>query len=367
MAAEKLRALPRRTASPTTVGTPGEGDVIPSQKGERTSGPDPFVLCRTLVDPALRCQIATLPRSMRMIAGYHFGWWDRDGQPTPGRNQGKAVRPALTLLSALAVGGDEVGAVPAAVAIELVHNFSLLHDDVMDRDVERRHRPTAWTVFGTENAVLAGDALLALAPSCIAVCGEQLVQVLMQAVLELCDGQFADLAFQERDVVGLDECLEMANGKTASLLGAACQVGALAGGATAARARLLRDFGRHLGLAFQLVDDQLGIWGDPEVTGKPVHADLRARKKSLPVVAAMTLGSADGTKIAELYRSAQLSDGQLLELAGLIERAGGREWTQTAAEEQIEAATACLTAAEVVPGIAGKLQELANLVLSRKH
>src|SRR5436190_24292033 len=103
---------------------------------------------RTLVQPALREAVETLSGTMRMVAGYHFGWWDEHGQPTTA-DAGKALRPALVLLAAEAVGGEQRGAVPAAAAVELVHNFSLLHDDVMDGDITRRHRATAWTRFGT--------------------------------------------------------------------------------------------------------------------------------------------------------------------------------------------------------------------------
>ncbi len=203
---------------------------------------------------------------------------------------GKALRPALALLSARAADAAAERAVPAAVAVELVHNFSLLHDDIMDGDTERRHRPTAWTVYGVGMAILAGDALLALAQDLLLE-GQPPESVwasrcLSAAIQRLIAGQGADLAFERRGDVTVAECLDMAGDKTAALMACACSIGAVYVGGPAGMAKSLAGFGAYAGLAFQLTDDLLGIWGAPEVTGKPVRSDLRARKKSLPVVAA---------------------------------------------------------------------------------
>ena len=188
------------------------------------------------------------------------------------------------------------------MAVELVHNFSLLHDDIMDGDTERRHRPTAWTVFGTPAAILAGDALLALAQDILledgGPQGRWAARCLLAAVQRLISGQSADMEFEQRHAVSMDECLTMAGDKTAALMACACSIGAIFTGAPPSLAMSLADFGSHTGLAFQLVDDLLGIWGAPEVTGKPVWSDLRTRKKTLPVVAAMA-GSATTTWPAE--------------------------------------------------------------------
>lgn len=188
----------------------------------------------------------------------------REGQAVRDR-RGKAIRPALALLSAEAVGGPAVAALRPAAAVELVHDFSLLHDDVMDGDRTRRHRPTAWTVFGVSPAILAGDALLTLAFDVLATGGHpvtaEATRIFSTAVQELLDGQSADVAFEERRDVGPAECLSMAVGKTGALLGCACGLGALFGGGDPEQVEHLVAFGRDLGLAFQLVDDLLGIWG----------------------------------------------------------------------------------------------------------
>jgi geranylgeranyl diphosphate synthase type I len=320
---------------------------------------------RRLVDPALRAAVDTLPTSMRRIAGYHFGWWDPDGQPVRA-DPGKALRPALVFGGALAAGGCDLDAVTGAVAIELVHNFSLLHDDVMDRDVTRRHRPTAWSVFGASPAILAGDALLALAMDVLAAGGRpqssRATGMLGAAVQNLLDGQAADLDFEGRMDVGVEECLDMAAAKTGALLGCACAMGSLFGGGRPAQVLRLAQFGEDLGLAFQLVDDLLGIWGDPAVTGKPVHSDLHSRKKSLPVVAALTSGTTAGLQLAALYRD---PPGELAREAALVEAAGAKAWAQGRADECLERAVDALSAAEPDPRAGAELVALARLATRR--
>ncbi|WP_240796203.1 polyprenyl synthetase family protein [Streptomyces sp. RFCAC02] len=249
---------------------------------------------RALVDPALRTWVGRLPEPVARVASYHFGWTDAEGRPTddPG---GKALRPTLVLTCAEAVGGEAGAALPPAVAVELVHNFSLLHDDILDGDTTRRHRATAWTVFGSPAALLAGDALLTHAGRVLTDEGAGQREItglrwLMDATMQLIEGERSDIDFETRADVTLAECLAMTERKTASLLGCSCALGALWGGGTQAQVAALRRFGTHLGMAFQLADDLLGIWGDPRVTGKPAGADLAVRKKSLPVVAALDSG-----------------------------------------------------------------------------
>jgi geranylgeranyl diphosphate synthase type I len=326
---------------------------------------------RTTVDPALRSAVAQLPASMRRVARYHFGWCDSEGKPASNAS-GKAVRPALALLCAQAVGGDPQAAVPAAVAVELVHNFSLLHDDVLDRDLLRRHRPTAWTVFGAADAILAGNAMLSLAFQCIAQnsgpLGGEGVRRLHQSVAELCHGQSLDLSFEQRGQVEMGESWAMSAAKTGALFSCACSLGAMAGGASADQVRLLNGFGDHLGLAFQLVDDLLGIWGDPAVTGKPAHSDLMSRKKSLPAVAALNSETAPGQDVARFYqRPEPFQPGELPVIAELIERAGAREWARGAAASERRSAVESLAAANCGPRAEAALHGLADLLLRRDH
>ncbi|MEV0715793.1 polyprenyl synthetase family protein [Asanoa sp. NPDC050611] len=306
---------------------------------------------RTVTEPALRAAVDSLPPATRRAVGYHFGWWDVDGNDRQGA-AGKAVRPALVLVAAEAVGGTPVGmaavaavpaAIPAAVAVELVHNFSLLHDDVLDGAGLRRHRPTVWKAFGTGTAILAGDALLALAFDVLAAtahpAGPTAARMLGATVAQLVEGQADDVTFDGRDDVRLDECFRMARRRTGALLECSAGLGGLFGGGTPAQIAALRGFGAELGLAFQLTDDRLGIWGGLDATGKPAHSDLRHRKRSLPVVAALAAGSAGAERVAAAYAAEhELSDVEIRELADALAADGWRDWCGTEADRHLRAA-----------------------------
>jgi geranylgeranyl diphosphate synthase type I len=333
--------------------------------------PDALTRARRTVDPVLRAAVATLPAAMARIAAYHFGWQDAAGNPAHA-DPGKAIRPALVLAAARAHGATPDTAARAAAAVELVHNFTLLHDDVMDRDTTRRHRPTAWRVFGVPDAILAGDALHSLALRMLAEdphpAGPAAAARLARCVAEICEGQHDDCAFETRTSVALEECLRMAEAKTGALLGCACALGALYALAPDTAATALDGFGRRIGLAFQLADDLIGIWGDPRVTGKPAGADLAARKKSLPVVAALATQTPDANVLAKLYRTAgPLTPGQIERAAEAVDRAGGRDWAQAQAADFMADAVARLALAVPDPDAADDLLTLAELATRRDH
>lgn len=338
--------------------------------GHRTAG-EVIDAAKLLVEPAMREAVDTLGPAMRRITGYHLGWWDADGRGTD-QPSGKSIRPAMTLLCAEAVGEDASVAVHAAAAVELVHNFSLLHDDVIDGDTTRRHRPTAWTVFGKGDAILAGDALSTLAVDVVAGSGHPYAlegaRMLNATVQELINGQSCDMAFESRSDVDLDECRAMAECKTGALLGYACAVGALFGGGSREQIAQLGAFGSGLGLAFQFVDDLLGIWGDPAVTGKPVHSDLANRKKSLPVVAALNSDTPHADRLSRLYfGDGELGPAERAQAAELVEAAGGRAWTREQADLLLDAAVDRLHGIGLVQRSCGELVELARLITRRDH
>ncbi|MGX2994602.1 family 2 encapsulin nanocompartment cargo protein polyprenyl transferase [Streptomyces sp. JNUCC 64] len=328
---------------------------------------------RASVGPELRRAVDTLPGQLGRVARYHFGWEDADGVPTEG-NGGKAIRPALVLAAVRAFGGRPEDAVRAAAAVELTHNFTLLHDDVMDRDVTRRHRPTVWKAFGIPDAILAGDALCAAAQLLLAEdphpAAARASARLAACVVELCAGQQTDTAMEglAPDEVTLADCLAMAEAKTGALLGCACAVGALYAGAGEERVAALDSFGRQAGLAFQLIDDVIGVWGDPRRTGKPAGADLLVRKKSLPVVAALGSGTAAGAELAGLYAVAP-DEGDpaagLERVVSAIEAAGGRDWAQRQAADRMARAVRALAGALPGPEAAGELLALAEFVTRR--
>ncbi len=332
----------------------------------RTASPPSSGALTTLVEPALRAAVDRLDEATAHVCRYHLGFVDADGAELPAGAGGKQVRPLLALLSARAAGQDEQDAVPAAVACQLVHEFSLLHDDVMDGDVERRHRPTTWSVFGVPAAILAGDGLLSLAHEILSEAASPTAgwatRCLTTATRRLIAGQTSDLAFESRADVTLAECLRMAEDKTGALIACSACLGAVLVDAPAALVLGLAEFGSHLGLAFQVTDDLLGIWGDPGRTGKPAGSDIASRKKSVPVVAALQSATPAARRLRELYQSTDpLTEDDLQTAAALVEEAGGRDVAERLAREESDAALAALSAPERAGAAPDVVEELATI------
>ncbi|MCD9194517.1 polyprenyl synthetase family protein [Streptomyces albireticuli] len=346
-----------------------------SQTGLQVPVPPALDRCRSLVEPALTTAVRSLHPLPRLMTSFSLGWCDADGRPTtaPG---GKGIRQALAVLGTEAVGAPGDLAVPAAVAVELVHTFSLVHDDIMDGDERRRHQESAWKAFGTGPAVLTGDALFALAVSTLAGAGGDhsgaAVRHLAEAMGELVHGQADDLVFESRpwtgpDAVGIPEYQAMAARKTGALLGCSAALGPVLAGAPPLLVGALSEAGRQLGLAFQAVDDLLGIWGDPAATGKPVHSDLRRRKKTLPVLAAMALDPAAARHLVGLLDSGIAVDADdAYHAAAIVEEAGGREFALEDARRHVASARECLRAVPLAERAADELVEIAEYLLDRR-
>lgn len=319
-----------------------------SSSGGAHSAREALARASALVEPAMAAAVSRLHPLLRPAVEHHLS------------GGGKGVRAALALLSASAAGGRLEDGIPGAVAIELVHNFSLLHDDVIDGDAERRHRPTVWVEFGTGPAIIAGDALMTLAlevlleePSAERVAAASALARATQAMIA---GQALDMAFEGRAAVTLADCLEMARGKTGALLGCAASIGATLAGAPAPVVDALSEFGTHMGVAFQAVDDVLGIWGEPAVTGKPAGNDLVQHKKSVPVTAVLDGGNAPvGHRDLEGLLSGTMAAADVAQAAELLEEQGGRRMAMELADSHLGAAMAAL---EQVPLFAGAAEEL---------
>ncbi|RKN41229.1 polyprenyl synthetase family protein [Streptomyces hoynatensis] len=329
--------------------------------------------CRALVRPCLVTALDRLHPATRRLAVYACGL-EEAGRAPAGGGGGKGVRPALALLAGEAVGGGAEAALPAAVATELLHTFSLIHDDILDEDEWRRHRPTVWKAFGTGPAVLAGDALFALAVETVSTSGAgdcaQALRLLCAALDGLMRGQAQDLQFEQRpwrggDAVLPEEYRAMVGDKTGALFGGAVALGALLAGAGPGPVAAFGAAGRQLGLAFQIVDDVLGIWGDPRRTGKPVGSDLRRGKKTLPVVAVLAEGGAAARRLAGLLEAGELDDAGARAAAALLEEAGGR--SLALAEGRLALTRAYRTLAEVplVPRAWRELTALADFLVER--
>lgn len=282
---------------------------------------------------------------------YHLGWMDEQlrWQNFP---SGKRLRPLLCLLACAEVGGDPAQALPAAAAIEILHNFSLVHDDIEDGDELRRHRPTVWKVWGVPQAINAGDGMFTLAFAALqrlarrGVTAEQTLQALSiftQCCLELTEGQHLDIGFEQRMDIAVPEYLRMIQGKTAALVGASLAIGGLIGGATPAQVTALQRFGQAVGLAFQIQDDILGIWGDPAVTGKAAGNDILRRKKSLPILYALNHAQIS-TPFAALLAGA-LGPAQLPPALDLLAQAGARAFAEAQAQAHHTAGIEALHAA----------------------
>jgi geranylgeranyl diphosphate synthase type I len=269
------------------------------------------------------------PSPIYEMVRYHFGY-----DATGGSKSGKRLRPQLLLRTALAEGGEVECAIDAAVAIEILHNYSLVHDDIEDGDELRHGRTTIWARYGVAQGINAGDALCAI--SYLTLLHEEAVvppnrvvemlNVLHEANLLMCEGQSLDISFETSSTVAMEQYLEMIGGKTGALFAASCELGALAAGAEPARAHEYARLGRAYGLAFQIRDDVLGTWGSSEVTGKPSGADIARRKWSFPVVWALdTAPSADRDIVARAYaRQSRLDAEGVSAVIGALDRLGAR-------------------------------------------
>ncbi|HEX5479127.1 MAG TPA: polyprenyl synthetase family protein [Dehalococcoidia bacterium] len=305
---------------------------------------------------------------------YHFGWEDALGNPIP-ESAGKMLRPALCLLCCEAAGGDAARAMPAAVALELVHNFTLLHDDIEDGSETRHGRTTLWKVAGIPQAINTGDGMFVLAHRTMLRLGEAGVpvdralvaaQALDDACVALCDGQYADIGFELMAAVGREQYERMIAGKTAALLGASAEIGAIAGGADDRTVRTFRQCGRRLGMAFQVQDDVLGIWGDEATTGKPVADDIRSRKKSFPVVYALErLDERDRARMAEIYAHRRMGSTDVNEVLRLLEVAGAHQASTDAARRYADEAMEAVAGIKMRPELRADLEALAAFFVQR--
>ena len=305
-------------------------------------------------------------QDMYPMLAYHMGW---EGEGAGPEARGKRIRPLLVLLTASASGGDWKCAVPAAAAVELVHNFSLIHDDIQDQGSVRRGRYTVWKLWGTAQAINAGDAMFTLAflalqrladtASPQAALGA--AQILQEACLALTQGQYLDMSYETRQDLTEAAYWPMVSGKTGALLSACLSLGALIGGAGPAEYNAYGDFGRLLGLAFQVLDDYLGIWGDAALTGKSTESDLVEGKKSLPVL----YGLGQNGAFARRWAEGPVTAAEVETLAAQLAAEGARDYTLRQADELTGQALQALQRASPKGEAGAALAELAQKLLKR--
>jgi len=301
------------------------------------------------------------------MLAYHLGW---EGEGSGPAAQGKRIRPILLLLTASAAGGDWQAALPAAAAVELIHNFSLIHDDIEDQSALRRGRPTVWTRWGAAQAINTGDLMFTLAHQTILrlrqTIGDQAAlaaaAVLQDTCVQLTRGQFLDIAYETAGDFTLDSYWPMIEGKTAALLVCCTELGAITAGLGEEKRRLYREFGRSLGLAFQVQDDWLGIWGDPAITGKSTESDLVSGKKTLPVLFALNQPG----KFAQKWAEGPVHPEEVRSLSDLLQQEGADDYTQNAAARLTRQALQALEEAAPPGPALPVLTDLALRLLDRK-
>ncbi len=304
---------------------------------------------------------------LRSMMRYHMGW---EGEGAGPGATGKRIRPLLVLLTAAAAGGQWENALPAAAAVELVHNFSLIHDDIEDQSSIRRRRLTMWKIWGVPQAINTGDAMFTLAHISLLRLEDttspeialKAAGILQRTCLHLTQGQFLDISYEARGDLTLDAYLPMITGKTAALLAACTDLGALAAGASDPVRQTYRSFGQSLGLAFQAQDDYLGIWGDAEVTGKSAESDLLSGKKSLPVL----YGLARQGPFASRWEQDPITPAEVPDLARQLADEGALAYTQEMAGKFTQQALQALQEAKPQGEPGQALLELAQLLLNRK-
>ena len=307
------------------------------------------------------------------MMGYHMGWLDEYGEAAEGES-GKRIRPTLSLLACEALGGDVKAALPAAAAVELVHNFSLIHDDIQDGNSERHNRPTVWWVWGPAQAINAGDGMHALARlALLRQTGEGMspertlkaVGLLDQACLRLCEGQYLDLTYQERVDISQDAYFKMVEGKTAALISCAAELGAVMSSAEEPVERAIAQFGAKLGTAFQIRDDILDLWGQQD-TGKPLAGDILNKKKSLPIVYAIENASgAERRTLGDVYFKRVMEPEDIDKIIEVLETLGAREFCQAKADALCDEAVQSLKDAGLTSQQTEGLEAVARFIVTR--
>ncbi len=287
------------------------------------------------------------PKPLYDMMRYHLGWLDENLR-TIGQYRGKRFRPILCMLAYYSLSGVYDKALPAAAAIELIHNFSLIHDDIEDRDEERRHRQTVWKLWGEAQAINAGDGMHVMANLAALRLKDknvtdsiivEVIQILNETVMLLCEGQYLDISFEDRVDVSAKEYLDMIYRKTAALIEASLHVGSLLATMDESVIKRFRKFGRDMGMAFQIRDDIIGTWGDTESTGKPKGSDIFNKKKTLPVV--YTFENSSGSEkeaLLKIYGKEILSERDVEFIITFMDKKGAYEYAQNTASEFEESA-----------------------------
>jgi geranylgeranyl diphosphate synthase type I len=341
--------------------------------GIKHSVPESFTSYRDTVRVEIRKVIDSCPSVLCNMLRYHMGWQDEHGHSCS-RESGKFIRSNLCLLSCQAVGGDTSQVIPAAAAVELIHNFSLIHDDIEDASDERHHRATVWKLWGQSQAINAGDAMFTLAYLALlqlkgkGITDEKVassIRMLSLACLQLCEGQYLDVEYENRLDTTTDDYLDMAGRKTAALFAVSTSLGAYLGSEDSKLVDFFHLFGKELGIAYQIYDDILGIWGIEESIGKSV-SDIFQRKKTLPVVYGLQNSEGEARKRLEKFYSQKSIEGEdIAEVTNILDQLDARDYAENLAEQHYQKALAYLEATGLDISRQAPLKEIACFLLNR--
>jgi geranylgeranyl diphosphate synthase type I len=309
------------------------------------------------------------------VIDYQFGW---DLPPAEFKKvSGKKIRPLLMALVAKAVCGEYQHVLPAGASLEFIHNFTLIHDDVMDDSPERRHRPTIWTKWGKWQAINSGDGLYALANlSTVRLLKKGMdarktvraMESLSRACLWTAEGQILDMDFEHRETVLSDDYITMITNKSATLIECAAFTGAMLSTDDEAVIENYANFARTLGIAFQVRDDYLGVWGDEAQTGKSVTSDIRAKKKSYPVLVGFERASqTDRADLRQIYEKDTLSDADVNTVLAILDRVDARQQTDKIAEDYYQQAMNYLDATGITNETQDVIRGFAAFLIQRAY
>ncbi len=335
------------------------------------------------IDQSLRQFIQQMPRTTPLfweMVEHHFGWLDDSSARDRGgiNLSGKRIRPLLVVLVARALTGRHDHALPAATAVEIIHNFTLVHDDVMDKSEERRHRETLWSKWGAAQAINAGDGLYALGMSALLGlqgAGEMApskvldaMRFLLDACLATVEGQMLDVSFEQQIDVTPDTYLTMISGKSAALIECSTRMGALLSTDDPTVIEAYGRFGRSLGIAFQIWDDYLGIWGRAEAMGKSATSDIETKKKSYPVLVAFQQADAvTRANLLSIYHKELLDARDVSCVLDILRAVRAEEQTRDLIDVHFRAALAALDAVGVDNDDQRHLRELASFLIERAY
>lgn len=373
MQAEKAQAMPPDSTSATTApSSVRHGRSVPGLPGM-------FSRYKDRIEEELgRAVPETAGADVHLLLRYHLGWVDRQGAAAASASsQGKALRPTLCMFACEALTRDFARAMPAAAALELIHNFSLLHDDIQDQDLERRHQPTAWRLWGIPKALAAGDAMQSSGDLAMLRVTQEGVSpevalkvsaILTGSYLEMIEGQCLDLEFEGRTGITTSEYLHMIACKTGALIRCGLETGALLAGGSEATVRAFAQFGEGLGRAFQIRDDYLGIWGDEATLGKATGNDIRRRKKSYPVVFALErAGGAALDDLQRIYSQPELEEDDVQRVLAILDEVGARENSQALTESAANRALEALAPVSLPGWARAEAEELVDFLARREY